>query len=188
MGIGFVIFIYAIFFGSITAAGTVFYLILHFSSKTNPGAAALKKDFVKLVLACAAIIGAAGSIFAAQTAMDLFIPSRVFSKSFGFSPTGDVACLRGYRFLLGEGGDARLEFYAESETVERIVRENDFTEEAKRPRQRSDDRTFVKMLAIPGVRVYRSSKVRNSDFGSDAAFLLYDPEAGHVYYSWVGID
>ncbi len=188
MGIGFVIFIYVIFFGLIAVAGTGSYLILHFLSKTNPAAAALKKDFVKVAAACVVIFILLGSVFAARTAMDLLIPSRVFSNSFGFSPTGDVAGLKGYRFLIGDGGETRLEFYAKRETVEKIITENDFLEESKQPRLRSDDRTFVKMLSIPGVRVYRSSRARDSGFVYNAAYLLYDGDTGHAYYSWVGID
>lgn len=188
MGIGFVIFIWAI----IGLLALAFYLLLVLLARWSPAAATLKRVMPITVAAVAIPIVL---VIMVNYGLDL-LPSHVFKSSFGFAAPADVKELQGRRFILGDGGDAYLRFRASAATVDRIVAGR-FVEVVGS--ETKCDQFFAADELSPdwqppggkSVRCFRALSREDgfgSGFGSNSASLLYDPQSGTAYFHWSGID
>jgi hypothetical protein len=179
MGIGFVIFIWFVFF--LTFAG-IHIVLKHFAKGT------FLEDIVKAVMMVFVTFAIFMGCFTVGTILlDRFCSSCVFYSSFGFFPTNDIQNLSGQKFAFGDAGQANLRFKADKKTVEKIISENLFLDRFKESFVKSEDVNLKEFAVKPKTKFYQSPKLKMG-FGNGQATLVYDEESGEVYFYNYGVD
>lgn len=180
MGIGFQIILAAILLVPVVLAGGLIYAVLVFCARKNANYEVIRQAFVKALAVIVIVFGLSVVISVVDIALDLLVPSHVFVKSFGFSPTSDVTQLKGYRSaILGDGGVSILEFRASSKTVAKIVKTSRLIEEPRQSNSAFGESVFNEAKNNPNAKRFRSS------FSGEAnvRYLVHDEVEGTVYFS-----
>jgi hypothetical protein len=188
MGIGFVILVWMLIFSTLGVINALIWFGLVTAAKYSSTAATVKAVYFKALLAIVLVTGIVMLSAFFEVARDIVSPAHVFTKSFGFAPPPDVTRLSGQRFVLGDGGESYLKFYAGSATVERILKENAYVEISSWPVTLPADPEFTSIMQSTGRHIYQSSFAGRSNFYSNRASIAYDSDEGNVYFNWVGID
>jgi hypothetical protein len=116
-------------------------------------------------------------------------PPRIFSKSFGFSPTEDVKILESSaRFFYSQDQSmTTMKFSAQPKTIEKILEVRNFVEIMPFEFRRMHHRELLPFADDPRMQFYRSESFASScdpDDGNCHAFLVYDKRSGEAYFSW----
>lgn len=191
MGIGFQIIFAVMFLGTVLAVGGSIYALLVVMSRRNPHIEIMRQALVRAAAAIAVVLGIGIVLGFADIAMEIFVPSHLFAKTFGFSPTPDITDsptpditdLKGYRSgILGDGSLTKLEFRAAPKTVERIVRENRLLELPNRSTSIFSEQDLDEAHIDANARRFHSSSERNSE----SMYLIHDEIEGKVYFNQTG--
>ncbi len=184
MGIGFVAFLWLIFLGVIASL----FLGLGFLSRKFHVAGVVRDGFISLVLVLVFIAGLITVIAFGSFVLDNLMPSRIFTRSFGFSPTDDVQNLQGSNKIWGKNGfgEVDLKFRSNNLTVEKIISQGFFTERKLSQFSRADDEDLREFLDKPHIRFYVSSNFNKScdeEHSACTAIFVHDEESGRTYFS-----
>jgi hypothetical protein len=107
-------------------------------------------------------------------------PKHVFAESFGFRAPAGMRFQSGYWTVFGDSGRARLDFVADTQTVQQIL-ETGFVEIT-----REEFRTHKEVHGNP-TRFFEKTPF-GKGFAHDVAYLSLEEATGRVRFEWDGID
>jgi len=130
------------------------------------------------------------AIWLAATLYYLSTPPKVFERTFGFAPTGDVREIQSQYWYFGDTGSTYLKFKAEPQTIQRIVKigldQRPIPEVNNYLSAESDPQWWQPQ---PGsITHFYMQANRLKDFASENEMLCYDERTQQAYYMFLGID